>query len=77
MHILKKKMPAATDMSSKPPYVCPLHSQKLRMLEAHSLFPKAHNVVAAILFLDKLRRKSAVKAFPRSPVSSPPFLWVP
>lgn len=67
---------AATDLSSKPPYICPLHSQKLRMLEAHGTFPKAHNVVTAILFLDKLRRKSAVKAFPRSPVSNTVTFWL-
>ena len=60
---------AANEMSSKAPYICPAHMQKLRLLEVHSSFPRAQNVINAILFLDKLRRKASLKAFPRLPVS--------
>ena len=64
---------AAIAISSKAPYVCPAHMQKLKMLEAHSSFPRAQNVVNAVLFLDKLRRRASIKAFPRLAVCHLPF----
>ena len=55
-------------MSLTAPYICQAHMQKLKMLEAHATFDRAQNVINAILFLEKLRSRASLKAFPRQPV---------